>query len=104
MEVRPRQPELAPQPPPEQRGLLPLKLAEVELKAPAVVDEDGVLLGDLLVVMEVKPGDVLTVGHEAGVQVDGRLPPASTLWIGLRPELGTIADNKIFKDTPSLII
>ena len=37
--------------------------------------------------MEVEPGNVLPEPHEAGVDVDGGLPPASTRGVALGPEL-----------------
>ena len=41
-----------------------------------------------MVVVEVEPGNVLPEPHEAGVDVDGGLPPASTRGVALGPELG----------------
>ena len=45
------------------------------------------LPGDVMVVVEVEPGNVLPEPHEAGVDVDGGLPPASTRGVPLGPEL-----------------
>ena len=94
MEVRPRQPELAPQPPPEQSGLLPLKLAEVELQAPAVVDEDGVGLSDLAIMVQVEPGNVITTGHKTGVNVDRGLSGSPALRIQRGPKLIASSDKE----------
>ena len=46
------------------------------------------LPGDVVVVVEVEPGNVLPEPHEAGVDVDGGLPRAATRGVALGPELG----------------
>ena len=94
MEVSPRQGELAPQPPPEQSGLLAAKLCQVKLQSPAVVDEDGVSLSDLAIVVKVEPGNVITTGHKAGVNVDGGLSGSCALRIQLGPKLIAGSDNE----------
>ena len=94
MEVRPHQCELVPQASPEQSGRLPAKLAKVKLQRPAVVDEDGVGLGDLAVVMEVEAGDVIPVGHKAGVNVDWGLSGSSAFRIKLGPIFRACSDKE----------
>ena len=74
------QSELAPQSPPEQSWLLATKL-EVKLQRPTVVDEEGVSLSDLAVVVEVEPGNVIAMDYKAGVNVDRGLSRSSTLWV-----------------------
>ena len=81
MEVCPHQDELVPQASPEQSGRLPAKLAKVKLQRPAVVNEEGVGLCDLAVVVEVESGNVLAMVYKAGVNVDRGLSRSRTLRI-----------------------
>jgi len=87
VEVSTRQGELAIQSPPEQSGLLASKLYQVKLQGPAVVDEDGVGLSDLAIVVEVEPGNVITTGHKTGVNVDRGLSGSPALRIQRGPKL-----------------
>ena len=94
MEVSTRQGELAIQSPPEQSGLLASKLYQVKLQGPAVVDEDGVGLSDLAIVVEVEPGNVITTGHKAGVNVDRGLSGSPALRIQRGPKLIASSDKE----------
>ena len=94
MKVSPRQGELVAQPPPEQSGLLATELCKVKLQGPAVVDEEGVGLSDLAIVVKVEPGNIITTGHKAGVNVDGGLSGSRALRIQLRPKLIASSDNE----------
>ena len=80
MEVSTHQSELVPQPSPEQSWLLAAEL-EVKLQRPAVVDEEGVGLCDLAVVVEVQSGNVLAMVYKTGVNVDRGLSRSRTLRI-----------------------
>ena len=58
------------------------------------VDEDGVGLGDLAIVVKVEPGNVITTGHKAGVNVDGGLSGSRALRIQIGPKLIASSDNE----------
>ena len=53
----------------------------MKLERPAVVDEEGVGLCDLAVVVEVQSGNVLAMVYKAGVNVDRGLSRSRTLRI-----------------------
>ena len=80
VEVSTHQSELVPQPSPEQSWLLAAEL-DVKLQRPAVVNEEGVGLCDLAVVVEVESGNVLAMVYKAGVNVDRGLSRSRTLRI-----------------------
>ena len=59
----------------------------MKLQSPAVVDEEGVSLSNLAVVVEVEPGNVIAMVYKAGVNVDWGLSRSRALGIQFWPEL-----------------
>ncbi len=65
----------------------------MKLQSPAVVDEEGVSLSNLAIVVEVETGNVIAMVYKADVNVDRGLSRSRALRIQFWPELITSSEE-----------